>query len=584
MPPLTGDALVLDNQKKAADMGIAIPGVGGSKAPAGWDTGTYYNFKTANPGLEPTAQDTAQMQKTTPTIISNANIADKKIPEIKNRADKALAQTQSQTQPRGDQTQGGTNQEQPDLTTGYEDIYDSILGSNKTSSTEDPFYKSQLALIDKMSANSDATTRAYLEGIKGQYATQQRQLTRSNANTEAGLGTALLRSGTARYAPGSAAGLVSAQHATGIQKMADLTTQENAAIAEANQAKLNSDYKLLDSRLSILGDIRKEKMSIAKDIFEQKAAEEKANRDAEIKVKESVSKIAQDAAENGATPEQIDAITNSESVGDAIANAGDSLQKGTGTVGEWLQHKKDMVSRGLIPLSFDEYANMDANRKRSIVNVGIGGDSGYTSKQVTAITRLNDSISKNATYTKTSSMRNYGDNVKASLSQGTGVGDIAAINQFQKVIDEGAVTRDQDVKLIQGAQSLANQLKTKVAKLEKGEQLSQTQRDQMQKLVDDMYASQVKALEKDPYISAKKKEAELYGLSKDDTILGELSGFNIGQDIMQSEEQARKQLVELALKDPKIEAAVNGLAGVPQPNLPGGRAYTWAEILDEINK
>ena len=141
------------------------------------------------------------------------------------------------------------------------------------------------------------------------------------------------------------------------------------------------------------------------------------------------------------------------------------------------------------------------------------------------LTRLNENISKNATYSKTTSMRNYGDNVIAALNIGTGVSDIAAINQFQKVIDEGAVTRDQDVKLIQGAQSLINRLKTKIKNLEKGDQLSPTQRKEMKTVIDKMYAAQVKALLKDPYITAKKREAELNGLDVEDTILGELESF-----------------------------------------------------------
>lgn len=152
-------------------------------------------------------------------------------------------------------------------------------------------------------------------------------------------------------------------------------------------------------------------------------------------------------------------------------------------------------------------------------------DGNLTPKQLTALTKLNQDVSKNSTYSKTTSMRNYGDNVIASLSLGSGVGDISAINQFQKVIDEGAVTRDQDVKLIQGSQSLVNTLKTKIKKLEKGEQLSPELRQQMRQAVEAMYQKQVEALQKDPYILAKTKEAELNGLKVQDTILGELGAF-----------------------------------------------------------
>ncbi len=150
---------------------------------------------------------------------------------------------------------------------------------------------------------------------------------------------------------------------------------------------------------------------------------------------------------------------------------------------------------------------------------------GYSGNQEKFITTVNDSVSKSAVYSKTTSMRNYADNVSASLSLGSGVGDIAAINQFQKVIDEGAVTRDQDVKLIQESQSLMNTLKTKLKKLEKGEQLSPELRAQMSAAVKKLYNSQVKALKNDPYIKSKIKEASGHNVKPEDTILGEFDSF-----------------------------------------------------------
>lgn len=177
------------------------------------------------------------------------------------------------------------------------------------------------------------------------------------------------------------------------------------------------------------------------------------------------------------------------------------------------QGKQFFVGKGLTP--------------NQAVDNGSGGQ--YTPKQLAALNKINENVSKNATYAKTTNMRGYADNVATSLSQGTGVGDLAAINQFQKVIDEGAVTRDQDVKLIQQSQSLLNTLKTKMTKLEKGEQLSPELRSQMKQAVESLYQAQVKALAKDPYIKAKTKEAKLYGLTEQDTIIGELGSFSSGE-------------------------------------------------------
>ena len=175
--------------------------------------------------------------------------------------------------------------------------------------------------------------------------------------------------------------------------------------------------------------------------------------------------------------------------------------------GDFLAYKTAIAAAGRAPSSGGEYTGQ------------------YTKAQIAAITKINESVSKNATYAKTASMRGYIDNVNAALAQANGLSDIAAINQFQKVIDEGAVTRDQDVVLIQGAQSLVNSLNTKIAGLKKGEKLGTQQRTQMQQLMEQIYNAQVNALNKDPYIAAKKKEASIYGLTETDTILGELGGF-----------------------------------------------------------
>lgn len=74
--------------------------------------------------------------------------------------------------------------------------------------------------------------------------------------------------------------------------------------------------------------------------------------------------------------------------------------------------------------------------------------------------------------------------VKASLSLGNGVGDIAAINALQKQIDEGAVVREQDVALIQSAQSLVGRLVTAEGKLKEGDVLTPDMRLELQGVSD----------------------------------------------------------------------------------------------------
>lgn len=147
------------------------------------------------------------------------------------------------------------------------------------------------------------------------------------------------------------------------------------------------------------------------------------------------------------------------------------------------------------------------------------GDGEYSPRQLAALTRLNEQVSRNANVVRTNSMKNYAATVLSGLSQKTGVGDIAAINQFQKLIDEGAVTRDQDVRLIQGSQDLMNKLKAQISNLASGQQLSPDLRQQMITASNAMYETQRKVQANDPYFVSKLKEAKRYGLNLEDTIL-----------------------------------------------------------------
>lgn len=164
----------------------------------------------------------------------------------------------------------------------------------------------------------------------------------------------------------------------------------------------------------------------------------------------------------------------------------------------------------------------------STVNYG-----GYNEDQNKFISSLSDKVSKNETYKKTQNMLTYKTNVEVSLNQGTGAGDLAAINQFQKVIDEGAVTRDQDVKLIQDSQSLVNKLQTQAKKLAKGEQLSPELRSQMNTAVNSIYDAQKQALMKDPFINAKASEVVRYGVDPMDTILGEIGLYDVAEETVE---------------------------------------------------
>lgn len=402
--------------------------------------------------------------------------------------------------------------------------------------------------------------QAQIDGLKKQFddLISEQRLVNTGASGMANVRG--YQTGSAEYDPNFQVKTIGAIVTAGMSKVADLQIKQASAIALLTQSLKDNNISAIKSAYNILNTARENAQKALKETVDvvQKKIEEarKAKEEAEKRYYEEVEKpineVMKDAAKNGATPEQLNAIYGSNSVAEAIANAGDSLVTGTGVIGEYLYYKKEALKNGQNPMDFNSYADMDANRKRPVTNIIGGGYGGYDKTQSTAIDQINSTISNSPTYKKYTTMQTFAENVNAGLSAGNGVGDIAAINQFQKVIDEGAVTRDQDVKLIQGAQSLSNQLKTKIKKLQKGEQLSADQRTQMMTLTNQMLDAQKKALEKDASITAQKKKAERYGINPEDTIISELGG-STADKLIQAEKQAEEKYISVAKSRPEVK-------------------------------
>lgn len=433
-------------------------------------------------------------------------------------------------------------------------------------------------------ATYDAATKAQVQAIKDMYASRiedERAATARGKNTTANY----LRS--AGFGGMGVAGVLSGIEKSGLDRIKKLSLEENKLIAEANMANVDKKFSVFAAKRNELKEVRREKVAQINKLQDIALEERKYKREQLEKTQKEVGSILTDAAKNGAPADIQNKISRAQNLSEAVAAAGDYLQGGTGIVGEYNFYKKDALSRGLVPMGFDEYQTRDANRKISLASIQSGD--GYTSAQQKIIRTINDSVSKNDTYKKTASMRTYADNILISLSQENGLADIAAINQFQKVIDEGAVTRDQDVKLIQSAQSLKDSFALRIDKLKSGEQLSPSQRKQMRTLVEQVYAAQTQALLKDPYISAKKKEAERAGVKVDETIIGELGGLvtssnSTGQQIIQEEEQMKTKVEEAARGNPELSRSVFGLLSTPSVDNPDGtkRVMNYVEIFQYL--
>lgn len=485
-------------------------------------------------------------QTASPTVLTNTGVIEDKIPKIVQDSNAILpTPTPTQDQP-----------SQP------ADPLDSYFKAAYGNAENDPTYAVEDRLINNLEAGNDAATASYIDAIKKQYESDKQQLSQSQAGNRASEKNALLRAGTSRYAPTVASGILSAENRADIQTLGKLQSDENVQIGQAMEAKRNNDYQILEKRLAQIKDIRAQKQDIAKQMYDAMVKKQD-------QLQKDVNDVVKELGKNGAPAEVIAQVQNAGSLGEAVANAGDYLQSGPGTVGEYLYYKRDAIAHGQQPMSYNEYADMDANRKRSVVNNYVGG---LSNTQLTKATTIADQFKNEQT------VQNYqtvGQNIAAYKSLGDSpADDIQRVYTFAKTMDPNSAVREGEYKTVQEyAQAYLPSLGIKGIRLVDNRGfLTQQARDLMQESLQKKFAP----LEKN-YNSIRSSYADRINKvtgSNDGTDF--ITDYSLPPDPVATENDAQKSVIDYGTAHPDAQAHIRQLAGVVQPDL--GRAYTWAEI------
>jgi len=406
--------------------------------------------------------------------------------------------------------------------------------------------------------------QAQIDSIKAVYSNLIKEQEKANANFTGGTTVAqnLYGIGNTTMAQGAIKGVID----DGISKVADIQSRMNSDVAKMTSAFQSDNLQALKDAYNSYANNAKELQNNLDRVESQTAQiarDEKQQRaQAELAIDNDVRGLIDTAAANGATTQQLQAMQEALLNHDYTAAAkagGDALMNAPGVVGEYYAYARDAKSRGVIPMSMDDYFTKDANRKARVAAAGAaryGGSTGITKDELKIINGVNSVITSSPVYKTVQSAAAFVDGVTAALQQETGLGDIAAINQFQKVVDEGAVTRDQDVKLVLGAQTVMNRLNTwKQRNIDTGDVMGDELRQQMKDVMDGLLKVKVERLLKSPEVASQLRIAERTGVSKEDTILGNLSniGTTVGSEHLNAA-VAAKSVVDKYIKANPAEA------------------------------
>jgi len=139
--------------------------------------------------------------------------------------------------------------------------------------TQDPELKGFYDQLNQMKSSFDATSKSMIDNIHAQFDSLRQQQQDINQRQTASVGQSLLISGTARYAPETAAGETAAQASYGLRQIADLNVKEQTAVLDAQRAQQNGDMELMSKSLDIAEQARKEKQDAAKVLSDKLVAQ-----------------------------------------------------------------------------------------------------------------------------------------------------------------------------------------------------------------------------------------------------------------------------------------------------------------------
>lgn len=438
--------------------------------------------------------------------------------------------------------------------------------------------------LDSVS-NLTPAQQQMIASIKNMFETRKTQMADANMRGVASTNAFGIASGASR---GSASfdGIVSAQERDGIAKLAELDSQEQQAIAEAQNAYSQDNLRLLTTKISAAQDIADRKQKTLSEINAAALAANKAQQDrlnkvadddkkAQADLTKQIGDIAQEAQKNGAAPDIVQAINAAPDVATALDAAGSSLQTGTGIVGEYVFYKNQAIAAGQTPIDFNAYQNIDANRKAKVAAAGAAnGLNNTTLSKVTSIAGQLDSEQAIKSY------QTIAQSLEAVKNSGTSpADDIQRIYAFAKIMDPNSAVREGEYKTIQDyAQATfpsygikAQRLFTNTGFLTPEARTImlatlQTRADAAKSSYDSIRSSYASRINK------------ITGSNDGADYLTDYSQPTTGADLVRQEDEAKQNVIDYGKTHPDAQAHIKALVSSPQPEN-NNKPYTYAEAM-----
>lgn len=238
--------------------------------------------------------------------------------------------------------------------------------------TENSNYQSQLQNqeneLDQGYASFKNTIQQIQSGAFPLSSSQQALVDATNQAFQQMTSQANLKAAALSSETGGVANKVTA--ATG--ELTNITSAQAAAVAKLEIGFQQQDYQMVTDAYKSFQDYESQKSGVIDKLHSSIMDTYNAAQEAAQKVSDNVNSVALDAAKNGADANTLAAIKAAPDEGSAISAAGGYLQSATGTLGDYLQYKKDTESKGLTPLDYQSYKdNETAKSNQNDINKAV---------------------------------------------------------------------------------------------------------------------------------------------------------------------------------------------------------------------
>lgn len=320
--------------------------------------------------------------------------------------------------------------------------------------------------------------QAQIDGIKTVYGNLIKLQEKANANLTGGTTVAqnLYGIGNTMIAQGEIKGVIDA----GIDKVAELQSRMNSDVAKMTAAFESDNLEALKEAYNAYANNAKELQNnidqmqqtattIARDAKQQRAQ-------AELAIDNDIRGLIDTATANGATVQQLESMREALLNHDYTAAAkagGDALMTASGVVGEYYAYARDAKSRGIVPMTMDDYFTKDANRKARIAAAGASVVAGtdMTARQQSVFNALVDARNKSpliAALDRAVTLRSAIDNARKDPSKGYIQRNLAysyvqALDTYQSAVREG------ELKDVASVDSLVGKFDNMIQKIDNGQ-------------------------------------------------------------------------------------------------------------------